>query len=68
MSATELKRWMDTNGVRAVDIASALKISEDTVKRFLAGTTRPHLSTIASIERFVSERSAKSPERKTALG
>lgn len=66
MSARELKRWMDANDVTAVDIASALKISPDTIERFLAGKTQPHRGTLASIERFVQERTQQEPARKAA--
>ena len=52
MTPKALAAWMRTHGVTPVDMASALKISPDTVKRFLAGRN-VHRSTQAAIDRFI---------------
>jgi predicted transcriptional regulator len=52
MSAKEFKTWMTKQGLRPVDVASLLDISQNTVYRFLRGEGN-NRSTISMLRNFM---------------
>jgi hypothetical protein len=58
MSATDLKKWMESNNKSVVDVSSMTKIGTDTIRDFLKGE---HVSprTVNHLELFVRVYSMK---------
>jgi hypothetical protein len=54
MKPSELKKWMDKNDKKPVDVAAATHVSLKTVERFLAGKHEPYPVTIEAFKRLVS--------------
>ena len=56
MARSELRKWMDENGKKAVDVASEAHLSIRTVERFLAGHTHPSPLVVEAIERLIAKK------------
>ena len=59
MSESDFKKWMKENGLDVTDIRSMTKLSEDTIKAYLAGK-EVHASTRNHLQMLTRLRSVKS--------
>ena len=56
MQQKDLRKWMDKNGKKAIDVAFLSHVSIRTVERFLAGDTRePHRTVMEAFQRMIDE-------------